>query len=280
MTGGNAQHGRRDNGLYAAEYVVVGDVDPRIGEHLLDVLGNRGIAAYLQPSADQHPITRLTTLPGRPTDRLFVDRSELVVAREYLAVVSAGLDPDEPATDDRPADTTVIETIPSASPGPPAAREGDEFEAAWASIVAGFHSGSDTTTTPWPAGEDVGSHGTAQASGPRPARRSEIDDPSTEPSLLDGLDSLGTRLPDNDEDYQPPAPPPLPRLAFVTIMGILGVILGVAIIADPDLLPVGESNAAILGGVCLLAGGVALIGRLRPGNPDDEPEDPDDGAVV
>src|SRR4029450_11644779 len=74
VTGGSARHGRRNNGLFAAEYAAVGDVDPRVGEHLLDVLGNRGIAAYLQPSADQHPITRLTTLPGRTVDRLFVDR--------------------------------------------------------------------------------------------------------------------------------------------------------------------------------------------------------------
>ena len=98
MTGGSARHGRRNNGLFAAEYAVVGDVDPRVGEHLLDVLGNRGIAAYLQPSADQHPITRLTTLPGRPVDRLFVDRRELGAAREFYDIATADtagpIDPD------------------------------------------------------------------------------------------------------------------------------------------------------------------------------------------
>ena len=55
MSAGGARRGRRDNGLDASEYAVVGDVDPRVGEHLLDVLAAGGIAAYLQPSADLQP---------------------------------------------------------------------------------------------------------------------------------------------------------------------------------------------------------------------------------
>ena len=38
MSTGDARRGRRDNGLVAAEYAAAGDVDPRVGEHLLDVL--------------------------------------------------------------------------------------------------------------------------------------------------------------------------------------------------------------------------------------------------
>src|SRR5258705_46094 len=77
VTSGGGRRGRRDNGLIAAAYAAAGDVDPRVGEHLLDVLGLRGIAAYLQPAADLHPVTRTTTLPTRPTDRLYVDRAHL-----------------------------------------------------------------------------------------------------------------------------------------------------------------------------------------------------------
>ena len=51
VSAGGARRGRRDNGLDAADYAVAGDVDPRVGEHLLDVLAAGGIAAYLQPSA-------------------------------------------------------------------------------------------------------------------------------------------------------------------------------------------------------------------------------------
>ena len=141
MTGGSARHGRRNNGLFAAEYAVVGDVDPRVGEHLLDVLGNRGIAAYLQPSADQHPITRLTTLPGRPVDRLFVDRRELTTAREFFDIATA--------------DTAgAIDPDGLNAPPAPAARSTSEFEAAWASIVASFDAPPATGHRPWPASED------------------------------------------------------------------------------------------------------------------------------
>src|SRR5207244_6330018 len=85
VTSGGARRGRRDNGLVAAAYAAAGDVDPRVGEHLLDVLAVRGIAAYLQPASDLPPVTRTPTLPSRPTDRLFVDREHLPTARGFLA---------------------------------------------------------------------------------------------------------------------------------------------------------------------------------------------------
>jgi hypothetical protein len=67
--------GRRDNGLDAALWFPVRDVDPRVGEHLLDVLEAAGIAAYLEPATDVEPYTRSVSLPSPPSDRLFVDRA-------------------------------------------------------------------------------------------------------------------------------------------------------------------------------------------------------------
>ena len=90
MTAGGARRGRRDNGIDASDYAVAGDVDPRVGEHLLDVLGASGIAAYLQPTADLNPILRATTLPARPTDRLYVDRTQLETARDFLQKATGG----------------------------------------------------------------------------------------------------------------------------------------------------------------------------------------------
>ena len=57
------------------------DVDPRVGEHLLDLLRDAGIAAYLEPSADVSPYTRTVYLPSPPSDRLFVDRARAGEAR-------------------------------------------------------------------------------------------------------------------------------------------------------------------------------------------------------
>ncbi len=310
MTGGSARHGRRNNGLFAAEYAVVGDVDPRVGEHLLDVLGNRGIAAYLQPSADQHPITRLTTLPGRPVDRLFVDRRELTAAREFFDIATA--------------DTAgAIDPDGLNAPPAPAARSTSEFDAAWASIVASFDAPPAAGPRPWPASEDDNRAGTARpmsdptraipditwpppsdptistssdpmassaapstspppASEPPRSVRDRNDDIDNGPSLLDGLDTFGRDLPDDeddDEDYHPPAPPPLPRFAGITVIGMLGIIVGIAVIIYPALLPVSTGFAEVLGGTCLVAGGAALIARLRSGDEDDD-DDPDNGAVV
>lgn len=80
----NARRGRRDNGLDATLWAPVRDVDPRIGEHLLDVLQAAGIAAYLEPASDVGPYTRTVTLPSPPSDRLFVDRTLRTRARELV----------------------------------------------------------------------------------------------------------------------------------------------------------------------------------------------------
>jgi hypothetical protein len=73
--GPGSGRGRRDNGLDAALWSPVRDVDPRVGEYLLDVLEAAGIAAYLEPATDVEPYTRTVSLPSPPSDRLFVDRA-------------------------------------------------------------------------------------------------------------------------------------------------------------------------------------------------------------
>jgi hypothetical protein len=75
------RRGRRDNGLAATSWSPLRDVDPRVGEHLLDLLEAAGIAAYLDPSADVGPYTREVSLPSPPSDRLFVDRTRQSEAR-------------------------------------------------------------------------------------------------------------------------------------------------------------------------------------------------------
>lgn len=277
MSAGGARRGRRDNGLDASEYAVAGDVDPRIGEHLLDVLAAGGIAAYLQPSADLNPVTRTTTVPSRPVDRLYVDRSHLTTARDYLTQLTDET-PTERPRDDEP-----------------------DIEAEWARIVAGFHATPAAGDNPWPAAEDVDPD-EPTASGPvtrtgadEPAGPTATDvrrlpyaadisgisvgpDRQDEPSLLDGLDTFGADLPDDeDERYTPPPPPPLPRISKYAAAGVLAVVVGFTLFLFPDLLPVDRAVVTLFGFTGILAGFVTLIWRLRPGDSDD---DPDDGAVV
>ncbi|MCF0095103.1 MULTISPECIES: DUF308 domain-containing protein [unclassified Micromonospora] len=286
MSAGGARRGRRDNGLDASEYAVVGDVDPRVGEHLLDVLAAGGIAAYLQPSADLNPVTRTTTVPARPVDRLYVDRSHLTTARDYLTQLADESTPEQPPARDEP-----------------------DIDAEWARIVAGFHTTSTADERPWPAAEDVDERDdreTRDESTAGPLARSGVDEagptatdvrrlPSAtdfsgisvgrgtrgdEPSLLDGLDTFGADLPDDDEDegYHPPPPPPLPRISKYAVVGALAVVVGFVLFLFPSLLPVDRSAVTLFGFTGILAGFVTLIWRLRPGDEDDD--DPDNGAVV
>jgi hypothetical protein len=112
--------GRRDNGLDATLWSPLRDVDPRIGEHLLDVLHAVGIAAYLEPSADVEPYTRTVSLPSPPSDRLFVDRARRAEARSVV---------------DEHAPKAAEETP---TPEPVAARRELDEDAEWRRIVAAF----------------------------------------------------------------------------------------------------------------------------------------------
>jgi hypothetical protein len=301
VSAGGARRGRRDNGLDAAEYVAAGDVDPRVGEHLLDVLAAGGIAAYLQPAADLNPVTRTTTMPPRPTDRLYVDRAHLGTARDYLSRLAA-----------------------ESGGTPAAAPAGPDVDAEWARIVASFETEVDDASRPWPAAEHIDAHPAGErtdggagartdgertdgertdgertdgertdgdAGDPRRARPRAGDAPTlpglvdgrnaTEPSLLDGLDTFGADLADEEEEegYTPPPPPPLPRISKYAVSGVLGVIGGFVVFLFPQLLPIDRDVALLLGFAAILAGFVTLIWRLRPGDDEDD-YDPDDGAKV
>lgn len=283
MTGGDPRRGRRDNGLEAAGYAAAGDVDPRVGEHLLDVLALEGIAAYLHPAADLNPVTRTTVLPQRPTDRLFVDREHVDTARAYLAQLA------EDAAADSDSDLGGIEDDEYA------ASDADDVDDAWRAIVAGFD--ADTTAT-WPASEDVPPAGepapgrTRRVIGGEPTRRSRAErwrptgapTPARQPeedSLLDGLDTFGADLPDDPEEgYSPPAPPPLPRPSMPTVLAVLGVVGGLITFLRPSLLPVDQTTALFLGFAALIGGFVTLVWRLRHDDDEGDDIDSDDGAVV
>jgi len=122
--------GRRDNGLDAALWSPVSDVDPRVGEHLLDLLEAAGIAAYLEPATDVEPYTRTVSLPSPPSDRLFVDRARRTEARTLL---------------DQHAEP------PAAAPAREPERPGLDPDAEFARIVAAFeaeHGRAEVTEQP------------------------------------------------------------------------------------------------------------------------------------
>jgi hypothetical protein len=141
--------GRRDNGLDAALWTPLRDVDPRVGEHLLDVLREAGVAAYLEPSADVEPYTRTVSLPSPPSDRLFVDRAR---SREARALV------------DEHADDHVAERTRARQ----STRHDVDEDAEWARIVAAFEAEHGRTVVD----EDP-----SDAPPPTPAEPSVLDRP-------------------------------------------------------------------------------------------------------
>jgi hypothetical protein len=83
MTGPVPAHrGRRDNGLDSEEFSPVADVDPRLADHLLDVLGLRDVAAYVEPAPASNPLV---------ADRLYVAADQTGAAREVLTEIASEL---------------------------------------------------------------------------------------------------------------------------------------------------------------------------------------------
>ncbi|THV39499.1 hypothetical protein [Glycomyces buryatensis] len=96
-----------------------------------------------------------------------------------------------------------------------------------------------------------------------------------EPTLLELWDA---ELPEDEEDeYVPPDPPPLPWPSLPAVAGVLCVLGGVVLLVRPDVAPLGQAGGRLVGFGVFLLGVWLLITRLRS---DAEEDDSDDGAVV
>jgi hypothetical protein len=82
MSSPASHRGRRDNGLDSDKFSPVADVDPRLADHLLDVLGLRDVPAYVEPTPTSDPVT---------ADRLYVAADQTVQARQVLTEIASEL---------------------------------------------------------------------------------------------------------------------------------------------------------------------------------------------
>jgi hypothetical protein len=235
------RRGRLDNGLDASLWSPLRDVDPRIGEHLLDLLQAVGIAAYLEPSADVEPYTRSVSLPSPPSDRLFVDRARRAEARSVV-------DEHVPAGAEGPAASQEERREPLRGPERAVVRRDVDEEAEWAGIVAAFEA----------------EHG-----------RTVVDDP---PSALPSppVQHEVPILDRPDEHYEPPPPPPLPVPAPASLYAVLLVVFGVLLVGAPGVLRLSTDVGLVLGVAAIASGVALLVSRMRERSDDDG----DDGAVV
>nr|WP_204261292.1 hypothetical protein [Blastococcus saxobsidens] len=219
----------------------VRDVDPRVGEHLLDVLEAAGIAAYLEPAADVAPYTRSVFLPSPPSDRLFVDRTRTAEAR---GLVDQYAD-EHPVPPSRPEPRPLRQDL-DRDIDRDTDRDIDQ-DAEWRRIVAAFEAEH---------GRTVLDEQPSDAAVPPPAEIPILDRP--------------------EEHYEPPPPPPLPVPAPAVLYAVLLVLAGVLLIGAPEVIGL-SGDAGLVLGVAIVAGGAAvLVSRMRERSVDDG----DDGAVV
>ncbi|MGY1713920.1 hypothetical protein [Geodermatophilus nigrescens] len=243
MTTPRRGRGRRDNGLDAPLWAPLRDVDPRVGEHLLDVLREAGIAAYLEPAADVGPYTRTVFLPSPPADRLFVDRARL---REGRSLV------------DRHAD----DHVPAA--GPAAERRSTrpdlDEDAEWRRIVAAYEAEHGRTVV--------------EESRPAPAPAPAPAEDTTRHTVRD---AAGDADDDADEEhYEPPPAPPVPVPSPSTLYAVLLAAAGVVLVGAPRVLGLTTDTGLVLGVAALVGSAGLFLSRMRERSTDDG----DDGAVV
>jgi|tagenome__1003787_1003787.scaffolds.fasta_scaffold20952143_3 hypothetical protein len=242
----------RDNGLNAASWVLLADLDPRVADAALDALRTAGVAAYTNP----HPGIRRAYLDvspmPRPTDQLYVDAA----ARERAEAVL--LDLQEEAQVDPGEQPSGLAYDPA------------EVDAEFARIIAGMDG-------PLPDGGEP----------PTEHRETEGERGSPSTTTTTGWEIVGSARHDveeeepaeaaDDEHFVPPPPPPVPRgdaISRFAWLGLIGapVVTLLCVLMSWRL----EGWQALLVAGAFIGGFATLV--IRMGNGDDE--DPDGGAVV
>jgi hypothetical protein len=298
---------RRGNGLTAASYVLLLDIDPRLAERLLVSLATAGIAAYTTPATGRLGPLLESHPPSRPLEAVHVDSTC------------------------RPAARRVLETtMPDVTAGLPSVEEEDLF----AALVAGWD--EEPLTRDWPSLEDLGDPGDGAATPPAPTAepsdsppRRRRTDPSAAPlaedettreagdesspgqagptlekaprspddaagtGRADGTDQPGEagqaapgdaadldEQDDPTDHYVPPALPPLPPSHPVTKWGLVALGLGLLLLIFPTLLGLEHTTGVDFVGVLCILGAVGLLVSRLSTRSTGEYEGPDDGAVV
>jgi len=232
MTGPAAHRGRRDNGLSSEAFSPVADVDPRLADHLLDVLLLREVPAYVEPAPVAAP---------RTADRLYVAADRTGTARELLTQLASelGIEVSHGHPDrDRPASELL------------SGRDTDaEFNAIVASLGTDFGTDLDASEGE-PTGADL----------VRP-----LFDPTTSPAVH----AVSSEIDESPEHYIPPPAPPVPLPQPATAMAAAMALLGVLVMAFGGLLGLGADVSFMLGVVLVLCGGTMLVMRLRDDDDED-----------
>lgn len=296
---------RRDNGLRADVFVALADVDPRLGEHLLDLLRLADIAAYLEPPADprtanryrgQGPIERLfvqsdlrraardvvldaareagASVPTEPTEQVGATAPAAPTRADPSLDLLAGVDTDAEFarimagfdhTAPAPGGSAALDSLPSAV----ADRARSERGQAAADAVDGdtreVASGDGDTREGDPVGRD------AEVTRGQNAARAQPVDETGDGAVDDALD-------DAEEHFVPPPAPPFPVPRASTVGAVAVLLLGLLVLARGAWFGLGGAASFPIGVILVLVAVGLFVRGLREADPEDV--DPDDGAIV
>jgi hypothetical protein len=248
----------RGNGLQAASYVAIADLDPHLADAMLDALREEGVAAYAVPITHRHHGDFTLPRYRRLLDRLHVDSSAADHAREVLDERLPELMTDFQRTDEQLAE--------------PDERLTDD--AIWASIVAAYDSSPADPVPRWPVSEDLPTDDGSPNG--RVVRRVGSGEPDDSPAPA----PAAAPTKGEDDHYVPPPPPPLPTADPITRFAWAGVVGGPLFFIIADVLHMRMANwMAVLAIAAFVGGFVTLVARMKDRPPSDD-TGPDDGAVV
>ncbi|HEY6794467.1 MAG TPA: hypothetical protein VI248_07270 [Kineosporiaceae bacterium] len=174
-----------------------------------------------------------------------------------------------------------------------------DIDSAFAAIVAGFADPVPHGVGPWPAAEDLddaeppGPPGAAAPTHPEegpaagaapgterwdpPLRRISLPGEGTDGDVASSPAGPPAGEDGEEEGYVPPEPPPFPRGDLVARLAWAGVIGGPVFLLLAALLWRSLPTILLLLALTAFVGGfVTLVARM----PQENPDDPDDGAVV
>ena len=247
--------GMRGNGLFAASYAPVAELDPRIADVLLELLRDAGVAAYAEPSQGRRGPYLDVHLPSRPTDRLYVDRAQQDRAQVLLAeqlpelrnLLTAG----------------ITETAGTDMESTPSTAEDER----WQQIVATYDQPATEAVPRWPVIEDVDPDTGREEGAPELTARHPLGPGRSAPA------------PAADDHFVPPPPPPLPPLDSVTRLAWMGLVGGPGVLLAATMLGrVLPRFFVALALLAFVAGFITLVVRMKDNPPEDSGSD--GGAVL
>jgi hypothetical protein len=182
-----------------------------------------------------------------------------------------------PSRDHRPGDPLPADGAdwfgdpPPPRPGP---ERDDLIVDPWSDVETGrrgrrWTRGGSADADALPSGKDLDKAADSRARHEAEAAREDAED-----LWIDGPPTLDSS---DEEHFEPPPPPPFPRPSRNTVLAILLVLIGVLLMAVPQVIGMDDRAGLTLGVLAVLSGGVLLVMRLREARDEDGP---DDGAVV